>query len=195
MARKPLPVPSAQFVRGYLACWDTGINGAVERAIVQRFVETPKNTELGDVLVKATLVNSLYATQVWEIVGMAQHIVALEIDDRLNSLTVDCELVKLIAGYTTSKGNVRTNISFASKYCSFHSPALYPIHDSVARRVLNWYFEHHKFDTFGRGETWDDYTVWERSVRKFCSYFGLDREFSIREVDKFLWMLGKQLGF
>jgi len=48
------------------------------------------------------------------------------------------------------------------------------------------------FDTFTRGEHWaTDYAIWHRSITRFRARYGLE-EFSIREVDKYLWMLAKE---
>ncbi|GAA3779758.1 hypothetical protein GCM10022225_79970 [Plantactinospora mayteni] len=46
------------------------------------------------------------------------------------------------------------------------------------------------FDSFRPGEQWKtDYAIWYPSISGFRMFYGLE-EFSIRDVNKYLWMLG-----
>ena len=91
-------------------------------------------------------------------------------------------------------------LSFASKFCSFCNPDVYPIYDSIVLEVLLKLNDIYKFDS--------DYTERERNrikshydYARFCKLiegfrhfedFGLDN-CSLREIDKFLWIAGKGL--
>jgi hypothetical protein len=49
-----------------------------------------------------------------------------------------------------------------------------------------------EFDTFTRDEHWrTDYAIWHRSIGKFRMHYDLG-EFSIRDIDKYLWRLAKK---
>jgi hypothetical protein len=96
----------------------------------------PRNVDAGEVSVKVAALNGLYATSIYGIAQMARHIVSLNIDDPLSSGRADPGLVERIARLE-QKGKVRRNYSFATKYCSFHRPDVYPIYDSLVVEILN----------------------------------------------------------
>jgi hypothetical protein len=109
----------------------------------------------------------------------------------LNQPVVDSGLIETVANVTLN-GKTRRNYSFATKYCSFHRPDLYPIYDNLVRRLLNTFLEQEQFDTFAPGEHWaSDYLVWTRSITKFRNHFGL-QDFPLRDIDKYLWQLAKE---
>lgn len=152
----------------------------------------PRNVDVGEVSVKVAALNGLFATSTYGVVQMARHIVSLNIDDPLSSGRADPDLVERIARLE-QKGKVRRNYSFATKYCSFHRPDVYPIYDSLVVEILNGLLKQGEAcDTFEPGETWNgDYGVYCRSVAGFRHHFGLD-EFSIRDIDKYLWMVARK---
>lgn len=152
----------------------------------------PNNTDIGEVAVKLAALNGIYATNIYAVVRVAEHIVGLGIDARLAEAKVDPNLIEDVARVEITKGKSRRNYSFATKYCAFHRPDLYPIYDSLVAGVLNTLLRQGEaFDTFLPGERWwTDYAVWHRSITKFRTHFGLE-EFPIRDIDKYLWMLAK----
>lgn len=194
MSATPLEIarPSAGEVKKYLAVWDSGTNGRLDAALATLFRMMPRNTDVGEVGVKLAALNSLYSTNIFAVVQVARHIVDLGIDARLAGATVDPELIEDIARVTI-KGKSRRHYSFATKYCSFHRPDLYPIYDSIVSEVLNGLLRQGEiFDEFLPGEHWrTDYGLWCRSITKFRSFYGLD-EFSVRDIDKYLWMVGRE---
>lgn len=152
----------------------------------------PNNTDVGEVTVKLATLNGLYATSIFAVVQVATHIVQLGIDARLAEATVDANLIEEIATVEI-RGKRRRNYSFAAKYCAFHRQDLYPIYDSLVAGVLNTLLQQGEaFDSFVPGERWrPDYTIWYRSITKFRTHYDLDA-FSIRDIDKYLWMLAKE---
>ncbi|PBA30413.1 hypothetical protein CKJ65_18695 [Mycobacterium intracellulare] len=135
--------------------------------------------------------NGIYATNILAVVQVATHIVQLGIDARLAEDTVDAGLIEQIATVNIG-GKRRRNYAFATKYCAFHRPELYPIYDSLVAGVLNTLLQQGEaFDSFVPGEHWrSDYMIWHRSITKFRGHYDLDT-FSIRDIDKYLWMLAK----
>lgn len=152
----------------------------------------PHNNDLGEVAVKLAALNGLYATNILAVARVAAHITSLGIDERLAEKSVDANLIEEIAAVAI-KGKVRRNYSFATKYCAFHRPDLYPIYDSLVADVLNTLLRQGEtFDTFVPGERWRaDYTVWHRSITKFRIHYNLGA-FSVRDIDKYLWMVAKE---
>ncbi len=179
-------------MRKYLDRWRDQGNESTDAALRRLFDTMPNNVDAGEVSVKVSALNGLYATSIYGVVQMARHIVSLNIDDPLSSGRADPDLVERIARLE-QKGKVRRNYSFATKYCSFHRPDVYPIYDSLVVEILNGLLKQGEaFDTFEPGETWNgDYGVYCRSVAGFRRHFGLD-EFSIRDIDKYLWMVAKE---
>ena len=198
-----VPTPSPAEVQKYLAQWHAGNNEKLDVALRTLFEEVmPNNTDFGEVAVKAAALNELYKTGILAVVEVATHIVELGIDARLAEDTVDADLIEAIATVVIG-GNRRHNYVFATKYCSFHRPNLYPIYDSLVAGVLNTLLQQGEtFDSFGPDEHWrtdppscgsisHNYAIWCRSIAKFRTHYGLEA-FSIRDIDKYLWMLAKE---
>ncbi len=190
--RPPIARPSVAEVDRYLEIWrQTTNNEPFDSALKSLFRVMPHNTDVGEVAVKLAALNGLYATNILAVNQVATHIASLDIDARLAAPEVDASLIEDIARVTL-KGKVRRNYSFATKYCSFHRPDLYPIYDRLVRDVLNaLLLQGEAFDTFSRGERWHaDYAIWNRSITKFRQHYRLE-EFSLRDIDKYLWTVAK----
>lgn len=78
--------------------------------------------------------NALYATNIYAVFQVAEHIHNLQIDTRL--ATQARKLVEEIAQIQLSNGSKRRNYSFATKYCSRHSPETFSIYDSFVDELL-----------------------------------------------------------
>ncbi|WP_433221460.1 hypothetical protein ACQP00_20695 [Dactylosporangium sp. CS-047395] len=187
----PVPTPSPDLVRTHLASWHGNANEKIDVALRTVFEAMPNNSDVGQVGVKVAALNGLYSTNIFGVFQVAQHIVSLDIDATLADHAVNSDLIEQIANIEIG-GKRRRNFSFATKYCSFHRPDLYPIYDSLVAEVLNTLLKQGEtFDSFTPGERWmADYAIWHRSVSRFRRYYGLD-EFSIRDIDKYLWTLAK----
>lgn len=198
----PIPTPSAAEVQEYLALWRTRNDEKLDSALTTLFQTMPRNTDVGEVAVKVAALNGLYGTGILAVWDLARHIASLDIDARLTEPAINASLIAQIAHLKT-KRNVRHNYSFATKYCSFHRPDLYPIYDSLVEGVLNTLLQQGEtFDRLGPGEHWRtypascesisrNYAVWCRSIDRFRNHYGLEA-FSIRDIDKYLWTLAKE---
>jgi hypothetical protein len=95
------------------------------------FDSWPSNHVYAEVLAKVVVLNRLYSTNIFNVYAVAEHIVRLQIDERLASgdLTLAADLARVKIG-----DGVRNNYSFATKYCSFQRPDVYQIYDSY----VNW---------------------------------------------------------
>jgi hypothetical protein len=188
----PIPRPSPEQVQYYLDLWSAKDDQKIDSALKTLFTAMPHNTDVGEVGVKVSALNALYATGILAVFQMASHITRLDIDARLAPPATDFALVEDIATFKIG-GKIRRNYSFATKYCSFHRPDVYPIYDRLVARVLNTILrQHDEFDTFERGEHWHtDFAVWHRSITRFRCHYDL-QDFSIRDIDKYLWTLAKE---
>jgi hypothetical protein len=177
----PVPTPSPDQVRKYLARWRDGDNEKIDAALKVTFAAMPENDDVGQVGVKIAALNGLYSTNIYAVVQVARHIVNVDIDATLAEGVVNPALIEKIANVEI-RGKRRRNYSFATKYCSFHRPDTYPIYDSLVVGILNALLKQGEaFDTFTRGEHWGtDYAIWNRSIQRFREHYGLG-EFSARK--------------
>ncbi|MDR3349867.1 MAG: hypothetical protein LBO03_09795 [Acidaminococcales bacterium] len=184
-AENPVATPSIEVVMRFLAQWYALPNyTAQERALSQLFHETyPLNTDLRHVLVKCSVLNDFYGTKIFGVFPIARHIVDLQIDDRLYA--GDQTLVDDIA-----RVEVRRNYSFATKYCSHHQPQQFPIYDSYVAKMLDYFRRRDGFMAFAR-DNLQDYPIFCEAIYAFRTHYGLG-EFSIKEIDRYLWQLGKE---
>ena len=183
-----LPLPTEQLVRAYIRTFeDTPGYFITDRALFKLFGLFPRNDTLDEVLLKATTLNSLYGTNILAIYTVAEHIHSCHIDHKINNF--DMSVVEEIATITI-RGKVRRNYSFASKYCSFHYPEVFPIYDYFVDHLLWQYQQRDSFSHFRRYELFQSYSLYKRVMEDFRNYYNLS-SLSLKEVDKFLWLCGK----
>lgn len=186
---RPVPDPSSLEVKKYLKSWDKLENYKLqEDALDKLFFELiPNNKDISDILLKVATLNDFYSTNIFSVYPLANHILSLDIDDRLRQ--GDIALVKEIQ--KVNYGEVTKNFySFATKYCSHHNPIEYPIYDSYVEKVLKYFRKKDKFADFKNVDL-KEYQHFKQILLTFRSYYGLE-EFNIKEIDRYLWQLGKE---
>lgn len=178
--------PTAELVKTACDVFDRE-NAVIEEAVGLLFQQYPENGSLAQVLLKVVSLNRLYSTQILAVMDVAKHIHhhAKEIDAGLS--TGSPELVEMIGLVTIdATGKERYNYSFATKYCSWHNAAAYPIWDSRVDRYL-WQLQ--KQEKFAPNLEHADLWVYPRFCRvmnAFRSYYKLE-SFTFKQIDKFLW--------
>lgn len=190
MARSSIVLahPSIEEVEFYLKVWDEQENYVLqERALDKLFFDVyPNNTDIRDILIKASTLNDFYSTNIFSIFAVAKHIQELGIDDRLQR--GDASLVDEIADITIG-GKKRRFYSFASKYCSHHKPTLFPIYDSFVDLVLRYFRRVDGFCSFTDNEL-KNYPRFIEILNEFQRFYGLEK-FNKKDLDRYLWQLGK----
>ena len=181
-----LPLPTPGFVASYISKFDSS-QVAVERALSKLFTLFPNNDNLEDVLLKVVALNDLYRTGILATTQVAEHIFHLNIDPAIRA--GQPQAVQMIARVSLSKGP-RNNYSFATKYCSWHNSADYPIYDSFVDQMLWGYKKQDNFNNFHRQDLWQ-YERFKSIIVHFRDYYNL-ASFSIRDIDKFLWLAGQK---
>lgn len=180
-----LPHPTEDLVQSYIQQFDQ-TQTVVERSLTNLFRLFPENTALEDVLLKVVVLNDLYRTAIWATYQVAEHIVSLNIDPILwegQSGAVDM-IARVRLGDKT-----RNNYSFATKYCAWHNPSVYPIYDGFVDQMLWAYRKQDKFDTFYRQDLWK-YDRFRQVISNFQTFYNLT-EYDLKDIDKFLWLSGK----
>lgn len=192
-----IPKPSIKEVKKYLKEWDKKDEyKEKEEALNKLFLELcPENTDINDILLKASTLNDFYSTNIFSIYSVAKHIQAKGIDSKLKD--GDISTVSDIQ-FVTIGGKIKNFYSFASKYCSHHNPEEYPIYDSYVDKVL-WYFRKHpdcsdsenpSFSNFKRKDL-KDYVKFKGIIIEFQKFYGLN-EYSFKQIDQYLWQLRKE---
>ena len=181
--------PSPTEVEKYLTKWDSLENYVLqEKALNKLFHEIcPDNKDISDILLKCSVLNDFYSTNIFSIFSVAKHILNLKIDDRLKS--GDLSLVNDIA-FLEIGGKKKNFYSFASKYCSHHNSKSFTIYDSYVEKCLVYFNKLDKFSDFHRQDL-KDYEIFYKVLMDFKNYYGLDK-YSLKEIDQYLWQLGKE---
>ena len=180
---RSLPKPTLELVRAEGERFDLE-NKVTERALAELVQQFRKNSDTSHVLLKVAAINQLYSTQIYAVRIVADHIVELNIDAQLDAGSV--QLVDKIASVQV-RDKVRYNLSFASKYCSWHQPGSYPIYDSYVERCL-WEYRGQFGLRFARKDLWT-YVSFFDAVKEFRDRFELD-DLTFKQIDKFLYLRG-----
>lgn len=147
---------------------------------------SPKNTEISDILLKASTLNDFYSTNIFSIYPVAKHILSLDFDNRLK--VGDATLVGDIQNVAI-KGVAKNFYSFATKYCSHHKPMDYPIYDSYVDEVLRYFRDRDGFSAFLNPDL-KDFGQFKKVLIDFRAFYGLE-QFNLKQIDKYIWQLGK----
>ena len=184
-----IPTPSKKEVIKYLDKWNNLENYVLqEQSLDKLFFEIyPKNTDIRDILIKASSLNDFYSTNIYSIFPVAKHICQLNIDEQLNNfdetLVNDIALIEL-------NGKERNFYSFATKYCSHHNPFEYPIYDAYVEKILLYFCKQDNFSNFKKDDL-KDYKKFKQTLLDFKKYYDID-EYNLKEIDKYIWQLGKE---
>ncbi|MBE2184579.1 MAG: DUF4268 domain-containing protein [Anaerolineae bacterium] len=177
--------PNPELVQHYIRKFED-VSGKADRELGELFRQLPDNVQYNHILRKVRKLNSYYGTRVWNLEGMAERILTLNIDSKLTKGLP--EVVNEIALSPTKDGVIRENYSFASKYCSWHQPDDYPIFDSFVGIILEAYQHWDGFTDLGI-ENLRNYPIFKEIIFDFQKRYKL-QEFSIKDLDKFLWLYG-----
>lgn len=162
-----------------------------EKSLKKLFRETyPLNHDVEEINIKVSALNTLYSTQLRSYTfNVTQHIYALKIDRRLQEgdITLIDDIIKTPRG----EGKYFRCYSFATKYCSFHRPDVYPIYDSYVDGLLQFLQERDKFAGEVKVNN-RDYSTYVSTIKAFQKYYHLE-DCDLKSVDKYLWQLGYEL--
>ena len=185
------PKPCFSEVNKYLNKWKN-LEGytSQEEALNKLFLELlPGNSEITDILLKASCLNDFYSTNIFSIYPVAKHILNIkDLDKRLKA--GDISLVNEL-GKLEISGKKKYFYSFSTKYCSHHNPIDFPIYDSYVEKILLYFNKIDKFSSFKRIDL-KDYKKFKEILLDFQRYYKLER-FNLKEIDRYLWLLGKEI--
>jgi hypothetical protein len=194
------------------ACNQFDSDPLTEKALKDLFTQYHRNDNHSQVLLKVVSLNRLYAAGILNVYPVARHIHdhAQEIDSGLS--VGSPEVVDIIAPVRmNATGKVLHFWAFATKYCSWHRPELYPIWDANVARYLRslkgsdftqpekW-TDYPQFADYGgragdgrwRPDNWTHYREFVVLMSRFRDFYNL-RSFMFKDIDKFLWLSGGEL--
>ncbi len=184
-----IPKPCEKSISEYLEQWDTLEKYTLQESSLGKLflVHCPDNCDIESVLLKVSALNDFYSTNIYDTYTVAKHILKLNIDSRLTS--GDRSLVNEIASVNTGE-KIRNFYSFASKYCSHHNPDDFPIYDSYVDKMLRHYRKVDKFSNF-RNDDLKSYPTFITIIESLRKFYRVN-SFSLRQLDIFLWLAGKE---
>lgn len=183
-----IPKPNVEELERYIENWKGKVDYQNQEAALDKlFGLCPKNSDIKDVLLKSTVLNIFYSTQIRDIKPVAKKIVGMNIDHRLAE--GDLTLVDDFGKVRRGDGKEVGIYSFATKYCSHHKPDVYPIYDSFVDTMLCYFQRRDKFYSF-KPQQLLSYSLFYEVMVAFREYYGLTK-YSFKLVDKYLWLLGK----
>jgi hypothetical protein len=187
-------IPTKEEANKYIArtySAKTEVGDIKEKTIVKLFREVPENKDISNILVKCATLNSLASTNIIDVFYIAEHIQELKIDERLKH--GDLNLVDEIGKKINVGSSKRSHYSFASKYCSYHHPLKYSIYDRYVALVLTELQKRDYFSDFKRAEDLKKYERYMKALEDFRNFYGFpEKEYSKKDLDKYLWLLGKE---
>lgn len=181
--------PTPEIVNQLLTEWQSLNNYVLQEKSLALLFNTfcPQNTNIEHVLLKVSALNDFYSTNIFNKYAVARHIISLNIDPLLANS--DKALVNMLA-LVPIGGKVRNFYSFASKYCSHHRSADYPIYDQYVEKMLMHFGKVDRFLKFTKPEL-KQYERFLEIILAFRNHYGLTG-FSLRQIDVYLWLGGKK---
>lgn len=126
-----------------------------------------------------------FIVQIYFLSLQQQNIYKLNIDERLKN-----EDLSLVDDIANVKELNKRFYSFATKYCSHHNPDVFPIFDNYVSRVLIYFRNQDNFASF-KIDDLRDYIIFNEVLNQFAKFYNLE-EYSKKELDIYLWQLGKE---
>lgn len=163
------------------------------------FKSYPTNTNLNEIIIKVACLDRLYSTNItksYKIPQVAQKILESGFDDRVQKgdISLVDDIASLGRTQIVEQGGKQI-LSFASKYCVWHSSVVYGkddfvIIDSIVKTKLKEFNENYNFAPKFSKKDLKDYKKYKEILERFREFFGL-KKCSFRDIDRYLWRLGK----
>lgn len=184
-----IPTPTSDEVNNWLKKWDSLPDYTTQEEAIDELFQGyyNSNKSLKNIIIKCSVLNDFYSTNIFKVYPVARHILELDIDDRLKN--GDISLVNEIANNKIS-GKEKNFYSFASKYCSHHNQEEYPIYDYYVDQMLRHFRNVDVFFDFDNNDL-KNYEKFKNILLKFREFYKLEK-FSLKDLDRYLWQAGKE---
>jgi hypothetical protein len=151
---------------------------------LELFKLNPSNKTEEDIRIKISTINDdMEIRQLPDINDMIHHILKLNIDDRLQR--GDLSLVEDIANITAN-GKAYHFLHFASVYCNYHRPEVYPIY---SEQHFDFYREYIKANNLKLDpDKLNTYTIFSAALDEFITRLGVKGKMNYLHIRKFGWL-------
>ena len=138
-------------------------------------------------LIKVAAINGLYSTNLYDVGLMARRITDLrketDFSKSIDTQSSRNELINRISRLEYPGGKTKWHVSFGSKFCHFFISDKFPILDKYAIRALQQH-----------DESFRDGSKDQRYLAFTCSVEKVRGQFSVRDLDRYLWLKGMLLA-
>lgn len=158
-----------------------------EEALSLIFTTFKDNKVYEIVLLKVITLNQLYSTRIRDkdVKILVERILVQEDLDKL----IEEGNIQAVTRIGKKQDALNNVFVFASKYCSFHNANSFPIYDSKSRIALFALNQEYGFSTIKNKTSLENYDTYKKVIDDFKA--ALDDNYNYKQLDKFLWMLGK----
>jgi len=164
---------------------------ATDKAIV-KLRESLPGFDLNNVLLKATVVNSLYSTNVYAITRAADHVYSvIKRNGHKKAGAGFVEEISRVPDVKTKSGKDRKFTSFASKFAHFFiDQGRFPIYDTYAVSAIKYHLGRGKWEKNTDDRPYEEFVQNFIELREISGYKG-----STRNLDYYLWLAGLFLAW
>jgi hypothetical protein len=155
---------------------------------LELFASTPQNLTEEDIRTKVSAINDSELRHLYIQDAMIAHIHKLNIDDRLNRN--DLSLVEDIATITAS-GKPHHVLHFASVYCNYHKPDIFPIYSDQHLDFYKAYIANHNLPL--DPDKLDTYNVFSGALNDLVERWGLTGKMNYLHIRKFGWLYAESV--
>lgn len=184
-----LQKPTKSTLNNYIKLFDTEYS-RTEAYLFDLFQKYfPDNNSPEQVMIKVFAINLLYKTYIRWLPAVVTHILQCDIDNMLRNNDINAVHVLTPVKFKTKTKHLK---SFATKYCSFHKPDIFPLFDSNASYALYKYNKIYKFSPHVTRTSLLSYENYIETINSFRTYFNIEN-YNYKNIDKYLWKYGKEL--
>lgn len=167
----------------------------LEYEAVRRIFENyPTNVDMLAVLLKFTILNGLYRTNIFDIKKIADHIYRLAAEENLDAIIKSGNLEavnKIRLGHGIPDNKKEHNFySFATKYCHFSNPKYYPIYDQYVEKAI-MKLRKDNYIQFPNQEDLKNPQAFRDIIYQIIQKFELE---DCQKADRALWRYGQHLS-
>lgn len=190
-----IPLPDETLIKEEISKWENEPFYSVPEEVLCKIFENYPNDRFENVLRKCFFLNSVYGTRV-----STEDLRAISMYIKENHLILKTKFdngnSSAVMDLTLEVGE-KNNYSFATKFCSFSNPDMYPIYDSLIVSVLNNY-QKNQLDkklsklfrdvNYTKAGDLKEYEVF----RNVIDLLKEKSDSSYKDLDHFLWFYGKR---
>ncbi|HEY3403550.1 MAG TPA: hypothetical protein VGK59_09200 [Ohtaekwangia sp.] len=155
---------------------------------LELFSKTAGNSKTEDVRTKVSALNDGDVRSLSLEADMISHIVKLNIDDRLkrNDMTVVEDIARISA-----QGKDHHLLHFASVYCNFHNPDIFPIYSEQNHDFYRKYIAEYKLPL--DPDKLITYEVFSKALNDLVQRIGLAGKMNYLQLRKFAWLYAESV--